>query len=301
MSLLKERKTISQNIAFMAIMAAINIIVCVVGGFSVLASVILILILPLSSTLVEVYCKTKYFPIYFVATIGLSIAATFWNLETTIFTLIPSMITGFVFGLSLKKKINGIYGIFVATLLNVGLIYCFIPLVDFLFETDIIWFFCSALNISDESAILNYLPSLFFVYSLIQTFLSYLVVINEIKKFNLDDQFDVKNEVLLSSVTLGFSIMTLAFYFVNAAVAFFFFCCSLYFAYFVVVHFAKQKDKNVLIPSGIAFIVSIFMFAAFNNKLKDGTSALIFVFVPFCISLISFIVSLLKKKQNKIK
>ena len=116
MKLFSKRETLLQNMALMGIMAAINIIVAVISAFAPVASIFLVLILPLSSTLVEIYCKDRYYPIYAVATIGLSLVATLWNMETTIFYVLPSILTGYIFGLMSKKNVPAIYSILSASI-----------------------------------------------------------------------------------------------------------------------------------------------------------------------------------------
>ena len=96
MRLIYQRENLAKAIPLMALMAAINIIVAEIAALSIIASVFLILILPLASTIVELSVKDRYFPIYGLATIGLCLALTFWNIDTTIFYVIPSVITGYI-------------------------------------------------------------------------------------------------------------------------------------------------------------------------------------------------------------
>jgi len=77
MRLIYERENLAKSIPLMALMAAINIIIAALATLSPIASIFLILILPLTSAIVELCCKDRFFPIYGLATFGLSLALTF--------------------------------------------------------------------------------------------------------------------------------------------------------------------------------------------------------------------------------
>ena len=90
-----KRETLVQNIAYMAIMAAINVVFVLITTLVPALLFLMIFVLPLTSTMVTLLCKKKYFPIYAVATIGLCMVVTLWKIDDTIFYVIPSIITGF--------------------------------------------------------------------------------------------------------------------------------------------------------------------------------------------------------------
>ena len=136
MKFIYERKTLTKSIPLMALMAAINVIISELAALSIVASIFLILILPLTSAIVELCCKDRYFPIYAVATFGLSIGLTFWNLDTTIFYVLPSIITGYIFGLLAKHKTPTVWVIISATLAQMGITYALIPLINFIFQAN---------------------------------------------------------------------------------------------------------------------------------------------------------------------
>ena len=113
MGLFSKKETLIQNMTFMGIFSAINVVISLLSTilFAVATpiSILLIIVLPLTSTVVELFCKDKYYPIYLFSTIGLSLVVTMWDMQNTIFYLIPSVFTGYIFGLLTKKRISGIY------------------------------------------------------------------------------------------------------------------------------------------------------------------------------------------------
>ena len=81
----KPRESLVQNITFMAMMAAINVVFVVLTTFVPVLVFLIVFILPLTSVLVTLHCKKIYFPIYAVATIGLCLICTIWQIDDTIF------------------------------------------------------------------------------------------------------------------------------------------------------------------------------------------------------------------------
>ena len=69
MKILKKRETLLENMTFMAIIAAIMVIInalLALGDmFFPIIGLVLALTLPILTTLVEVSCKDRYYPIFF--------------------------------------------------------------------------------------------------------------------------------------------------------------------------------------------------------------------------------------------
>ena len=75
----KKRETLTQNIAYMGLMAAINVIFVLLTYFVPFLIFVLVFVLPLTSVVVTIFCQKKYLPIYMLATIGLCLITTFNN------------------------------------------------------------------------------------------------------------------------------------------------------------------------------------------------------------------------------
>ena len=122
MELFKKRETLIQNIAYMAIMAAVNVVFVLLSNVLPVLLFLLVFVLPLTSTIVTIYCKKRYFPIYFIVTLALcfGVSAGFSIFDTFIYVL-PSLITGFIFGLFIEKQIPAIYTLIAATVIQYGL------------------------------------------------------------------------------------------------------------------------------------------------------------------------------------
>lgn len=301
MKLIYERKNLTKSIPLMALMAAINIIVAELAGLSPIVSLFLILVLPLTSAIVELCCKDRYFPIYAVATFGLSLALTFWNLETTIFYVLPSIVTGYIFGLLAKHKIPVVWSIIAATLAQTAMSYALIPLVNFIFQVDIILTFKTALGLKDMVNVDIIVPSFIFAISLIQVSLSQLIVSQELQKFGIKEIDKTFSEFVAAGIGLSISLLIIPFYFISLEFAYLFLMIALYFGIYKVVMFIYEKKYYWLIPVGVSIAINIVLVALLNQYMKEASSFLLIGFTSACICLISIVFSYLNKKKETIQ
>lgn len=300
MKFLAPRRSIGQVIALMAMMAAINIIVSVVAAFSIVASIFLIIILPLTSVIVVLTCSEKYFPIYAFATIGLSLVATIWNLDVTLFYVVPSIVSGFVFGFCIKRSIYFGWSIVIAAVLQAAISFAIVPLINVLFEIDFIKDLQEIFKIYEEIPGEIFVVVSFYIISLIQTFISYFVVKNEVEKLTMkNDQnrgfkYFVFSGVCCAIVMLPVSLLSIA-------AAYGFELLSLTVAGFAVFEFFKNKQSRLLIASAATLLVNIFLVAIFYNMIPAYCGLMVFAVTPLVICLLSFCFFLLRKQTNDIK
>ena len=284
--------------AFMALMAAINIIISVISAFSPIASVILVIFLPLTSTLVELYCEDKYYPIYAIATFGLGIVATLWNMQTTFFTLLPSLLTGYIFGLFAKHKFQPFWSVLVSSLFQSLITFAFIPLINIIFDVDIIYTFKYAFGLTNSASINTIIPAFILAISFVQIALSYLVVSFEIRKFDQEMNYEKDNYMLFGIIGSVISFAILGLYFVSLAIAYTFLILSIYFTVYIVISFINDRMWRTLILSGVFVLLNIFIYALAYSNMKENSALLLLGVTPFCISTLSLVVSFLKKKPE---
>ena len=300
MSFLKERQKLGQMIAIMALMSAINIIVSVIAAFSIVASVFLILILPLTSTIVVLTCKEKYFPIYAFATIGLSLVATIWNLDVTLFYVVPSIVSGFVFGFCIKRSIYFGWSIIIASILQMAISFAIIPLINVLFEINFIQDLLALFKIYDAIPGQIFICVTFYGIALIQTFLSYFVVRNEIAKFTkLEMSKNGYKYLCFLGICLAIVVTPIAFLSIGAAYTLELLSTTI--AGFVIFEFFKERANKRLIASAAALLANVFLVAILYSIIPAYCGLLVFTLTPLIICLLSFCYFLLKKEHNDIK
>ena len=301
MKMFSKRETLTENIALMALMSAINIIICVLLAFLNVFSIFLILVLPLISALVEIYCKDRYYLIYAFASLGLSLIATLWNIETTIFYLVPSLFTGYLFGLLAKKNIPSIYSILLTSLVQMGLTTGEIPLINFIFDVNIINTFKTFFKLNESTNVDVIIPSFIFTISLIEMSLSYLIISNELIKLKIEEYENDKFDYLNCASLLLFSILSILFSFFSLETSYLFFMISLYFVIFIIGKTISRKHIPEILFFVLVLIASIILYALFNGGQSMKANVLLLNIIPSSIGLIDIIFLVLKRRHKNIK
>lgn len=181
---MKAKITLTQNLTYMALMAAINVIFSLLAMFFPISAFFLMIALPLTSVIVVLYCQNRYFIIYAVATVLLSLIVTMQNMEMTIFYVIPSLASGFLFGIMIKGKINAAYILLSAAMLQVGLSYLTIPIIEAIYGPNMIDVFLTLLKLENTLNIDYIVLPTIFAFSLAQTVFSYMIIQTEVQKFH---------------------------------------------------------------------------------------------------------------------
>ena len=266
-----KKDTLTKTITFMALFAAINVVLSLPTLFVPYLSVILVIFLPLTSAIVEVACEDKYFPIYALGTLGLCFAVMFWNIDFAIFYIVPSIITGYLFGLMVKKHIAPIWSIFSATVAQTVLSFLFVPFMELITERNFITDVVEILKMIGFQDAGKYIIVTFFAVSLIQIVLSYIATTAELKRFGIEPEKMEKIPFILRYIVFGLILLSIPAYIIYNGVGILFVALSLFFAYFLVYKFIVQKSWKKLIIFGASILLNVFVFAIFFPILSSAT------------------------------
>jgi len=304
MAKFSKRETITQNIAYMAIMAAINVVFVLLTTLVPLLMFLMIFVLPLSSTIVALFCKKKYYPIYALVTIGLCMLVTLWDISDVFFFIIPSIITGFVFAFLLEHKINSMWIIIATALLQVGLNYLFIPVVNAIYNRNFILDFATAFGLKDYVYLSYIVPAFLLVINLIQSSFSFIVAKEEVFKFGIkvEEKTIYFLVIVIIQLLLLISIILCGF-FLKQLTLFLFIIFGLLGIYILLDIFSKLNKFSIISLISSIFL-TIFLFAILYNKIEKPLSFLpigfFFVFVTI-IGIVNNYIFNKKQIKDKIK
>lgn len=293
-----KRQTLIRAISFSALFVAINVLCSFLTMAIPVVGFILIIFLPLTSALVEINIKDRWFPIYALATIGLSIVATLSSIDFTLFYIIPSIFTGYIFGLSMKRGITNLLAIFIAALIQTILSFAFVKLLNLITSIDIIAIFAKILGISNIFLFNSFVFVFFFVMGLIQVILSFIVVVNELPKFGVKQNVKI-NEQFVSFVSIGVSIILsglFALFYMPLSLLFIIF--TFYFAAFALFYQFRNRNKICLIIDGVGLFIQILLFALLNQMIEGLYVFLLLLVWPFIIFCVSIFHYFLKKSKQ---
>jgi hypothetical protein len=292
-----KKETLIRTICFMSFFVAINVVCSFLTTVLPLLSIVLIIFLPLTSAIVEVMCKDRWFPIYAVATIGLSIVVSLSSIDFTIFYIVPSIFTGYIFGLFSKHNLPNMFAIFFATIIQTALSFAFIPLLQLITGSNLIDVFVKILKISDRFWFDSVILLIFFLVALIQVILSFIVVQNELNKFGQKSDCKYNQERVAAFSTIGFALLSAIFSFFYMPLCYLFIGIAYYFKVIVVIFQVQAKNKICLITDGVSLLIGIVLYAALNQFIKDEVEFALFAITPGLISIISICDSFLKKSE----
>ena len=290
-----KRETLIRTICFMSFFVAINVVCSFLTTVLPLISIALIIFLPLTSAMVEVTCKDRWFPIYAFATIGLSIVVSLSSIDFTIFYIVPSIFTGYIFGLFSKKHLPIMYAIFIATVIQTGLSFAFIPLIELITGSNLLDVFVKIFRISDRFWFNSLLLLIFFIVALMQVVLSFIVVTNELKKFTSDKPVNHTQTQIAALSSLTSAVLSGVFAFFYLPGSLLFVGISFYFGVFVVIDQVYSKNKLAIILDGVFAFITLLLYALLNKFFKDGVDLVLFTITPVLVSVFSILHSFLKK------
>ena len=298
MKQIQKKETLIQNITYMALMAAVNVIFVLLTTFVPVLFFLIVFVLPLTSVVVTIHCKKRYFPIYAVATVGLCMICTIWRIDDTIFYVIPSIISGFVFGFMIEKKIPSYWIILATTVLQIGFTYASIPLIQLMTGRNIIEVFATAFGIADFKYLDYVVPSFIFFMSLAQQVLAFMIIKEELPKFGYE-LADPKNIPFSLAISLAITIaLAVVFIFVYGPLSYLFTLFSLLFGTYAIVYLIMENKKIVYACLGISVIVTVFSFAILYPLVKEPLGLVFVNILFFQVAIIVLINNYLLKRSN---
>ncbi|MCD8204341.1 MAG: YybS family protein [Coprobacillus sp.] len=258
----KKKETLVENMTYMAIMAAINVVFVLLTTFVPVLMFLIVFILPLTSTMVTLCCKRKYFIIYAVVTILLCMLVTMYNISDTLFYVIPSIITGFVFGIMVIYKVPAVWIIFSTSIIQLGVSYAMIPFIEWLLGINIIDVFASAFGVADFIYLDYVTPCFIYFLALVQCALTYIVIRNELPKFHYETSNVRKHWYLEYIAELSCFLLILIFAFTYKPLTYLFFMLAIYFMCFIAGEALYTGGKPMWITLPIALVIGLIAFAA---------------------------------------
>ena len=296
MKLFKKQESIVQNMVYMGLLAAVNVVFVILTYFVPFLLFVLVFVLPLCSVIITYYCKKYYFPIYFAVVVAICLLI---DLPDTIFYVIPSLITGFIFGLFVDKKIQPIFSIILATTVQFGISLAFIPLIKVLTGRDIVIDMVTIFHLQDY-IYLNYVViSFVFFVAFAQIMVSYLVMHSELVKFGISFSTDTKNIYILDLISIGCGLLTILFAFIYPVITFVFLMLLFIVTVDRLIYLDFSHYKLYIIELIVISLGTIFFVAGLYNQIKSPLGLLLIGFLPFCISCACLLNKCLLSKRNK--
>lgn len=297
MAIFQKKTTLVHHITYMGLMSAINLIFIALANFLPMMMFLLVILLPFASTVVSYFCKKRFYIIYALATVGLCLL---FNISDTIFYVVPAIITGFLIGVLLDKRIHPFWLILSSSIINAALSLAFIPLIKLMTNVDLVETILKAFTLTSFAYKEELIYLFVYFLSLLQCALTHFVLLADAKKIGIEinthiayfGQFIIGLEVSI--------LCSLGFAFFYKPLSFVFLLISFYFAIYLFIDLLLSKKVVVYVCLGALMIASFFVFALLFTKIEKPYGLLLVLLFPLSMGITSFIKNYLLKAASNI-
>lgn len=299
------RKTPLQNNAFIAMMAAIN------GAFSILlsflpySSFLAMLVLPVINALGVYLVDKKWLVAYILASLFVPFLVTMFDISTTLFYILPSIVSGFIYGALSKIKCTPALTILAASIWSVVSTYLSLPLIKTIYGIDMIETILITLGVDGSVTPINesfeymLVPSVVFALSWASSSISHFIIVFAYEKIGIKISYFKWEKLLYPILSIAISLLGIGLSFVNITAAYLFFSLGLYFMAFSLQNLIENPSKLSIITMILLLVISVLAFAGLYSLMPTfGGSTLILLFV-ISVSISTLIASIKAKKLAK--
>lgn len=179
-----KKKNMIQSLALAGLMTAINALIILISSFAItflLADLLLILFFPFISTFTFIFCEKRMALCYFFASLAICFLI---NFEKALYYLVPSLLSGLLFALMIKKKVHGLYIIIITFLANYIIMWGLFWISEWFFKISMSAAFQVLFSLTEAQA-RTLFPIFIAITSLAQTIITSLIIFSEMKKFDV--------------------------------------------------------------------------------------------------------------------
>lgn len=297
MRYLRPKTKPSENIAFAAVIAALYCVLSLLIAFFPSLSILFAIFLPLFSALVGALCLLPYSLAFAIGSSLLCLGVSFFNIGEVLFSVIPSILTGTFFGILLKKHLQDELTIVLVSLLQMGLNYLAIYLLQGVFGLNPIDTFLRLFSIEKTTRTDALTPSLLLAISLLQTSLtSFLVGL-----LSMHLSLPRKERSLLPKTILpllGFIsvFLTMLVGYFNLLWGALFLVFSIYFGITSIALLFTEKRWWIYLIGGVLLLLLFFLRTYLLNFYQEGL--LVYSLFTLPLDFMSLFSNLLKRRKN---
>ncbi len=299
MRFFSERRTPSENLALMGMMAGLNAIVALLASWLPMSSFLIVLFLPLASALVGELCQGKYLLPYALAASLVALAVTAYDLSGTLFYVIPAIISGTFYGFLIKKKILVAFLLFFSALLSLGLTIAALLAIKALYGVDMLEVGFKILGVAGKESASVIVPALLFGLSLASSALSHFFITILFPELEIN-YLGTGWQVLLTPLCgLFFGGLAIGFGFWNLPTAYLLLSFAIDYTVFSFLNIVRM-NKIWFYAVGIVLVLLTFYLAvALYPSMPDGAGFLLMAIILFVPDGLSLIAGLLLRRQVK--
>lgn len=301
MRFLRPRAKPSENIALAAMGSAILGVFSLLLAFFPSLSVPLALLLPIVSVLIGYLLAPLYLIPYVLAASFVCYAVASFNPSEVLFAVIPSIFTGTLLGFLLSKKLGVALPLLCVSLLQLGLDYVILLMLQGLFSLDPIATFRALFGIEDSPLFRSWLPAALLLLSYAQSLITIFIMM--ILKNGFASFFPEKGrnkivEIVLSSLGVLTGALAIVLGLYEATSGQFFLVLAFLLAFSALFEFRFEEGTLWLFIGTGSFLLGALLLRAFLGQ-KYPNPPILSALFAIVLSLMSLLGTLLPKRAKE--
>ena len=295
----RKRLSPTENLTFIAMMAGFDAIIALIAGLLPLSAIFVMILVPLTSAAVAIFCKGRYVPIFLISALGICLGLSAWNITNTVFYIVPALLTGTCYGLLWKFGVPYPINIFVSTLLSLGLFYLSLLFLKGVTGVDMVEFLLTIIRKQEDPLAKEIFPTFAFGYSLAQMAFTHLFLESQLSR--LDSKVIEKDYMALVAglSALIFNGISAILAFFDTKSAYLLLAMGIYWALYSGYYIFKARKKWAFIGLGISFFLLWLVFAATYRSVPRGNGLALIAFPLLSSGFICFLNYVLLRKSQK--
>ncbi|HBM70198.1 MAG TPA: hypothetical protein DD377_02225 [Firmicutes bacterium] len=221
------------------------------------------------------------------------------SLGDIIFFILPSIIIGYIYGLSVKINLPNSLNLFFLSLIELGLFYISLYLIKFIYNVDMGSTILTLLGSNRENAS-NILPLLYLTYSYAQIGLASLFINFELPKLKIRNN---NREIRFMSELLGllFLFLSLCLVAINPQISYLLLGLGAYWSIDSLLLIIKRNKWYIYVALGIVFFINLLVFSFAYNKFPSPNESITFSILLVTFPLVGATSKIRKKEETRIK
>ncbi|MCQ2772427.1 MAG: hypothetical protein MJ238_04035 [Bacilli bacterium] len=299
------RKTPLQNIAFIAMMAAINGAFSIMLSFIPYSSFLALLVLPVINALGVYLVNKKWLTVYIATALLVPFLVTMFDISTTLFYILPSIVSGFIYGALSKAKFTPALTILVTIVWSVASTYLSLPIIKAIYGLDMIETVLATFGVSHVGLDLNetfeysLIPTILFALAWASSSISHFIIVFVYEKVGIRINCFEWEKIAYPVLSILISVVSIATSFLSVQLAYLFFALGFYFMAFSLQNLIESRTKTSIITMILLLVFSILLFAALYSMMPQTTGPILLILFVVSVSVASLIASLKAKKLAK--
>lgn len=299
MKLITYKKDLKTSLPFMGLMSALTIIMFILGTYVPFTSFVLIFLMPITSTLVASLTKLKYYPIYFITTLGLALVIGLFDLNFFFNQLLPSLLIGFLFGLFIHFKLDEKLVIVLSSIILFGMQILSLVIIYYILNVNVIENVLKIFNLSDNAYFDYFILMVIYLISTLEVIITFIINKFELIKLKVYfTQLPSSNLILSISGFIIFPFMVMSI-FTYLPIALVFFALS-FLLFALIIYNNFHQGKYILAPMQIGVvIINYLLYIILYRKLGFPLTIFIFSLTFLTTFIIEIILKIIKKVKSK--